>query len=359
MSLKVVQWTSGGVARQAVRAIIAHPALELVGMYAHSERKVGIDAGELVGLEPLGISASNDIAKLIALAPHCVSYSPLYPDIDHLVQLLEAGINIVTTCNFITGWGVNLRQEKYGPDACARIEAAAQQGGASIFGTGINPGHINYMACIMSAYCQDIQQIKVTESVDVFNFVGDANMDDIGFGLPPNSPGHDEMIRRETSVFGDAIQLMARMMDTRLDDICCKTDYAYATEDIDAPGRFIAQGHVGGVKIRWQGLVDGKVVFENRQVWIAGTAIDTDWKVQHGYIIDIQGNPNLHNVMIPIPQGDLSQMRYQDFNALGMRITALPSINAIAAVCAAAPGIVTYNDLPPITGCGRIAAHSS
>jgi len=95
------------------------------------------------------------------------------------------------------------------------------------------------------------------------------------------------------------------------------------------------------------------VLFENCQVWIAGPGIDADWKVQHGYIIDIQGNPNLHNVMIPIPQGDLSKMTPADFNDLGMRITALPSINAIESVCASEPGIKTYNDLPPVSGRGR------
>ena len=58
------------------------------------------------------------------------------------------------------------------------------------------------MACV--AYTNTAQDQHV------FNFVGDANMDDIGFGLPPNSPGHDEMIRRETSVFGDAIQAFAK-----------------------------------------------------------------------------------------------------------------------------------------------------
>jgi 4-hydroxy-tetrahydrodipicolinate reductase len=35
---------------------------------------------------------------------------------------------------------------------------------------------------------------------------------------------------------------------------------------------------------------------------------------------------------------------------MGHRITGMPALNAIPAVVAAAPGIVTYADLPPITG---------
>jgi len=355
MKIKVVQWTSGRVARQCMKAILSHPDLELVGMYAYSESKAGKDAGELVGLPPLGIRATNDINALIALKPDCVSYSPLYPNVDDLVSLLEAGINVVTTSNFMTGWGINVREDRYGLNCRSRIEAAARKGNASIFGTGINPGHINCMAGVISAYCQRIRHIKITESVDVINFAGDPNSDNIGYGLPRNSPGHEEMIRLETGVFGDALEVMAQMMGVTLDEIRCTVTFAYATEDISLPGRFIAKGTVAGVRISWEGIVDGKPLLENLQIWTVGENIDPPWKVEHGYLIDIQGDPNIHNRMIPIPEGDLASMTLEDMNALGMRITALPSINAIPAVCKAEAGIRTYDDLPLITGRGRLA----
>ena len=97
MSIKVVQWTSGGVAKEVVRALASDSRMELVGLFAFSDEKVGQDAGELCGLEPLGIQATNDIEELISLDPDAVSYNPLYPDIDHLVRLLAAGIDIITT----------------------------------------------------------------------------------------------------------------------------------------------------------------------------------------------------------------------------------------------------------------------
>ena len=67
-ALRVVQWTTGNVARQALRAILRRPELELVGVYAYSADKVGKDAGELAGLdETVGVDATNDIDALIAL----------------------------------------------------------------------------------------------------------------------------------------------------------------------------------------------------------------------------------------------------------------------------------------------------
>ena len=52
---RVIQWATGHVGRQAVRGVVAHPELELVGCWVHSDEKVGRDAGELCGTERLGV----------------------------------------------------------------------------------------------------------------------------------------------------------------------------------------------------------------------------------------------------------------------------------------------------------------
>ena len=41
--LRVVQWTTGNIARQTVRAVLARDDLELVGVFAYSADKVGVD----------------------------------------------------------------------------------------------------------------------------------------------------------------------------------------------------------------------------------------------------------------------------------------------------------------------------
>lgn len=361
MSLRVVQWTSGGVAKEAVRAVLSHHDLELVGMYAYSEEKVGRDAGELVGLPALGITATNDVDAILAARPDVVSYNPLYADIDHLVRLLEAGVDVVSTCQFLTGWSYDFQPEKYGPDARARIEEAAQRGDASIFGTGINPGHVNYQACVMSSLCDDLTHVRVSEVVhDIVPFLGDPNIAAIGFGEPIDSPGLPARQKSETSVFGDAIELMARVLEIELDEIRCSSDFAPATEDFDTPGGPIAEGTIAGVQIRWEGVSQGVPVLENRQVWACGrrAAGIEDWgdPNQHGYMVQITADPLVHNVMLPIPRGDLRAMSVTDQHALGMRITALPAINAIPAVHAASPGIRTYQDLPTIGAGGRLHA---
>src|SRR3954471_6236282 len=92
---RVVQWTTGNVGERSVIAVLANPALELVGCYAWSSDKVGRDVGELCGVAPAGVTATDDVDALLALQPDCVIYNPKWPDVDTLVRILAAGINVV------------------------------------------------------------------------------------------------------------------------------------------------------------------------------------------------------------------------------------------------------------------------
>src|SRR5262245_43199642 len=104
--LRIVQWTTGKVARQSIKAILERPDLELVGLYAFSKEKVGQDVGDLAGLgRKVGVKATNDLDALLALRPDCVVYMPLHPNVEEMVRLLRGGANVVTTASFMTGRG--------------------------------------------------------------------------------------------------------------------------------------------------------------------------------------------------------------------------------------------------------------
>src|SRR3974390_1366811 len=95
--LRVVQWATGNIGLRSLRCVLEHPDLELVGLYAYSDAKVGRDAGQLCGLAPVGVVATRDIDDILAVRPDCVLYMADRADIDLLSQLLEAGINVVST----------------------------------------------------------------------------------------------------------------------------------------------------------------------------------------------------------------------------------------------------------------------
>jgi len=346
--LRVVQWTTGNVAKEAVRAVIVHRDLELVGGYAHSPEKVGRDVGELCGLEPIGVVATDDVAALLDLHPDCVIYTPLHPDPDELARILGAGVNVVTTSAFMNG-------RSLGDEARDTIDAAARAGGATIFGSGMNPGFAQLFAAVAAGICRRVRHVRVSESVDVSLFAADSNMDDLGWGLPKDSPGHAAAVCEAVAVFADAVDVLAALFGVTLDERRCTVDFAHATKDLDIPGRPIATGHVAGLDVRWEGIVDGTAVLELHQRWVMSSNIEPAWSVEHGYLVEIDGEPKIRTKLEIWPhQEDLSALTLADIHGIGMMITALPAVNAIPAVCRAEPGIRTYVDLPVITSAGRL-----
>ena len=342
--LRVVQWTTGNVAVETVKALLARPDLVLVGAYAYSPEKVGVDVGTLCNLgRALGVHATNNVDALLALEPDCVLYNPLHLDVVEVQRLLRAGVNIVTSAEFMTG--INLADADR-----AAIEAAARDGDATIFGSGMNPGFAQMIAAISSGISTNVRKASMTESVDVSQFIGDANFQSVGWGRPQGDPGHADDVRRGTVVFAEAVDVFARMMRIDLDEILCDVEFAYATDDVVADGVSIPVGHVAGMNVKWYGNVDGAEVLAVNQRWIATQSLDPAWTVEHGYRIEILGDPSVHVKVDMLPTAeDLADLTPERMRGIGLRITAAPLVNAIPAVCAATSGIATYAELPAIS----------
>ena len=105
---------------------------------------------------PTGVTATDDVDALLALGADCVVYNPMWPDVDEMVRILEAGVNIVSTAAFITGHSLG--------DGRSRIADACARGGSSVFGSGINPGFAELLAIVTAGVCDRIDKITVTES---------------------------------------------------------------------------------------------------------------------------------------------------------------------------------------------------
>src|SRR4029077_6805736 len=73
---RVVQWATGNIGTRALREVIRHPDLDLVGVVVYDAAKNGVDAGVLCGEEPVGVAATTDRAAARAIAADCVLYMP-------------------------------------------------------------------------------------------------------------------------------------------------------------------------------------------------------------------------------------------------------------------------------------------
>ncbi len=344
--LRVVQWTTGNVGTRAAQAIVRHPGLDLVGCFAWSDDKVGRDVGELVGVDPVGVVATDDVDALLALEPDCVSYNPLWPDVDEMSRLLAAGVNVSSTAGFITGRAL-------GDEAIARLDAAARAGGVTLFGTGINPGFANLFALVSTGICDRIDRVTVLESVDATGYASAETQLSVGFAHDPDDPRTSRMSDRATLVFGDAVALMGDALGVELDEIGFEVEYARATETMDLGFMTIPEGTVAGVQASRFGVVDGRRLIECRVRWKMGAHMEPDWPLRHGYFVEIDGRPAVRSQLQILPPPDWDE---PDFMGLGMIMTAMPAVNAIPAVCAAPAGIVTHRDLPLVTAAGFTSA---
>jgi hypothetical protein len=346
---RVIQWTTGNVGTSSVRAIAANPTLELVGAYAWSSEKVGRDVGELCGIEPLGVLATNDIDALLELKPDCVVYNPMWLDVGELERILSAGVNVVATAAFITGH--NLGDER------ARIAEACRRGNSTMFGTGVSPGFAELLAIVAAGVCDRVDKVTVNEAADTTFYDSPDTERPVGFGQPIDHPDLQSMTEQGTAVFREAVSMVADALGVELDEIRCDAEYAETTADLDLGSWTIGAGCVAGVAASWKGLTGDKVVVELNVRWRKGQTLEPDWKIaQDGWVIQIDGRPTVTATVGFLPPPDFEAETIEEFMVLGHILTAMPPINAIPAVVAAEPGIVTYNDLRLVLPRGNVRA---
>lgn len=336
---RVVQWTTGNVGKSSLQSIVANSQFELVGCYAWSPEKAGRDAGELVGIDPTGVMATNDVDALLALKPDCVVYNPMWIDVDELVRILSAGVNVVTTASFITGHNLG--------DGRERVEQACRQGGSTMFGSGVSPGFAELLAIVSAMVCNRVDKVTVDEAADTTFYDSPDTERPVGFGQPIDNPELAQMAEKGTAIFGEAVRLVADALGVELDEIRCVPQFAQTTADLEMASWTIPAGCVAGVYISWQGIVSGRTVIDLNVRWRKGQTLEPDWKIdQDGWVIQIDGQPTVTTKVGFLPPPYFQATTLAEFMALGHIMTAMPAINAIPAVVAAAPGIVTYADLP-------------
>jgi hypothetical protein len=338
---RVVQWTTGNVGKSSVEAIAKNPNYELVGLYAWSKDKAGKDAGELAGIDPVGVAATNDVEDLLALKPDVVVYNPRWIDVDELVRILEAGVNVVASASFITGENLGDGREK--------LEEACKRGGSTLFGSGVSPGFAELLAIVGATVCDRVDKITIAESADTTLYDSPDTERPAGFGAKIDDPDLGPMAAKGTAVFAEAVRLVADSIGVELDEIKCVTEYAQTTEDLAMASWTIPKGHVAGVFASWQGIAAGKTVVDINVRWKKGTTLEPDWQLDaDGWKITIDGRPTVNMSVGFLPPPDMIEnaKTIEDFFVLGHIMTAMPPIHAIPAVVAALPGIATYNDLP-------------
>ena len=343
---RVVVWSTGGVGAIAIDAISRRPDLELVGVWVHSPEKVGRDAGELAGIEPLGVTATNDADALVALAPDAVVYAASGPERDgaavpDYLRLLEAGINVVST----SSTSLVYPPSYFVPDWRDQLEAAAKSGGASFYASGIFPGFASdQLALLMTTQSKNIRTITASEiALNDHYPVADVMMDGMGFGRPLDfepmlkMPGFIEMAWKAP------IHLIAGGLGVEVERINGSQDRELTGRDIEVAFGTIKAGTCGAVRTRAAGVVNGREAIVIEHVIRMARDVAPDWPTSEcdaTYRVDIEGDPDIHCVMT------LGEAEGHGAGHAAMVSTAMRVVNAIPYVVDAAPGLLSSLDIP-------------
>ena len=348
MKYRVVQWATGAMGKTCLRAIIDHPAMELVGLYVYGDDKDGRDAGDIARRPATGVIATRDVDEILALDAdvviHCARLAPPYGSHDaEILRLLAAGKNVIS----INGYS---RPQHWGGARLAALEAACATGGTSLMGAGLNPGFAaEQLAVVATGVCSELDHVEVVESVDcravrnpdyVFRILGfgsdpaevDANDPDWGPASSLNG------------MYAEVLSAMAERLGLDIERI--ETDHRVfpASEDLSVAAGPIARGGVSHVNWRWRGIVAGAPRLTMSIHWYMEAAHLAEptpplWRIH------VEGQPGVRlSVDLEKRTGDATATSAEQLGVAGA------VINAIPLVCAAAPGVMTRPVATPFRG---------
>ena len=351
---RVIQWGLGNVGRHSLRSILDRPELELVGLRVYNPAKVGRDAGELIGQEPVGVVATDDLDELLALEADCVLYNALGSalvdlsgPVDDLVRLLESGKNVVSSAiDAFVYFKPGIEIDYAEPELVERIQRACAVGGTSIYNTGMTPGFaIDLWPTVMSRITRRVDSLRVTEVVNLCEYES-TMMPVMGFGLEPDAPClmHDVFRNNPAgSVYIGPIHMIADAMGAEIDDITYDRQVTTSPEPVMTASGAFAAGTVVGIRFQFTGWVAGKPFVTLDFVWHIDDDLSPDWPAGHcKWILEIEGDPSLRSSLELATDTDVKRPT--------SLTVAMNCLNAVHAVIAAPPGVVNHFTLPFVAG---------
>jgi 4-hydroxy-tetrahydrodipicolinate reductase len=336
-----VQWATGNIGARALREVIRHPGLDLVGVFTYDSGKAGVDAGALAGIDPVGVAATTDPAAVHALAADCALYMPRATDVDDVVAFLASGTNVVTTRGeFFAG------AHRLGADR-ERILDACAHGNTSIYATGSSPGFItDALPFALLSLQRHVESVTIEEFADLSQRDSPHLLFELmGFGQPL-----DAFDARRSSFlleeFGPCLDELAQAAGRPVDDWACTGEVSATRSEVTIRAGTLAAGTVGAQRTVMEGRSGGEPVVSQTVNWYCTDDLEPAWDLRPtGWRVRVRGDAPL-DVELPFP------IAPEDLGSFTPAYTANRPVNAIPYVCAAPPGILATADLPPIVPAG-------
>jgi hypothetical protein len=253
--------------------------------------------------------------------------------------MLEAGVNVVT----VSSPGL-VYPPAYPAAARDRLAAAAEAGGASLYASGIEPGFAaDQLVLTLLTMSRSIRSVRAQEIFDYSEYpVAFAMFDVFGFGRPLEDTPILALPGVQGTTWGPPVQLVADALGVQLDEIRETYDRRLTPRTLEVACGTIEAGTVGAVRFESIGVVDGRDAIVIEHVNRMAPDLAPDWPTAERdgtYRIIVDGEPSMRCDLVVGATPETA-------SAEGMVATTMRIVNAVPAVCAAPPGLVSSLDLP-------------
>lgn len=327
-NVKVVCYGIGVIGRRLATHLLTKEGVEIVGAVDINPAIVGKDLGEVLGQKKIGITISNDADKVLTeTKPHVVCHttmSYLRQTFNQFEQILKHGTNIVSTCEEL-GYPYATKE---GTDYANKLDKIAKQHGATLLGTGINPGFLmDTLPTFLTGPCEQVYSILVTRQMDASTRRVPFQKK-IGAGMTQAEYRDAIDTHKITGHVGleQSIQMISDSLGWELDEIRVDPPQPVLLDhDVASDAYKVPAGNAAGSFQMAYGVKDGK------------NLITMDFKAYIGApeefdSVDIEGVPPIHQKISPCVHGDHG--------------TIAMTTNMIPIVINAEPGLKTMGDLP-------------
>ena len=356
MTLRAAVWGTGNVGRAAIRAVDAHPDLELVAVIVSNPDKVGRDAGDLgdVG-RSIGVAATDDAANGLEGIDAVVyaASGDVRPDdaLADIVRAIRAGAVVVTPSLYAL-----YDPQSAPPELRDPVLSAIADGGGSLFVSGIDPGWGNdILPVLASGLASTIDQVRCQEIFDYSTYdQPDSVRFLVGMGQPMDEVPPMVAPTIPTMVWGGQLRLMARALGVELDDIVESVERRPLDSTVETAemGTFEA-GTQGALRFEVQGIVDGEPRIVIEHVTRIHPSCAPDWPSppdggDGAHRVIIEGRPRIEISVEATDEGG-NRAAGGNATAVGRLVNAIPWLRS------AGPGLYDALDVPLSPAVGKLS----
>lgn len=354
---RVIVWAPGAVGQACIKELLRLPEFDLVGVLAYNEKKDGLDVGELINQEPVGLKITTDKDAIVAMDADVVLWcgtGPFAPEIfeemhHYVTLLLESGKSVITPVAFHY-------PPFHGPDYVKKLEDACKKGNSCVHGTGENPGFwMERVAVTLTGVCNDVEYMRLDEYIDLV-LTGSDLLVAMGFGLPPDEARVlvesgpmgaimekyyyvETMNMVSMSLYGKPLEKLE--LDYKI--FPAEKAFELSREKGDPVDLKVAEGHVAAFSYYFNGYVDGQPRLQMSLNWFCLEENSPfTGKPDSTWDIEIEGKPTSLKCSTQALASVKDNLIFHpgDPTSPTWYATAVPLLQAIPIACSHEPGII-------------------